>query len=645
MRSLPFMAGLVLTFVVGCDVSRLDRVRQPDAPEAPVGLAVITVTPSSLEWAWQASASATQYELVRDADLNGDDTTPVYAGAEHFAIDRGLRAASTWYYRVRGVSSVGPGPWSDPVAGTTAGAQDTTAPSPIDDLLVRTGDMQGELTATWTNPGDADFAGVAFRYRTDGVFPASLDDGLPLATATTAVSSTRWGELDPGLPHYISGFAFDTTANYAPGAEAMGPARPRVATGETIRREASYRDFEQGAVVDTRIVRQANTLILMGHPGSLQPPVELELGADVGWGAVMPHVVRTSAGLYRMYFAYESGGVTKLGVKESQDGLTSWSATQDLGIGSAQAPATEPFAYPLSGNRVRLFYTEGGGSFFDARSRLMFSDSSDGVSAWSTPQPVELGLGNSAGAFVHDAIDTSARLYFASFTDRSWDLHVAISSDGLETWSQVRALDAADATKNRAWPLLVPLRSGDFSLFAAGRRVDRPTAEVGISHRRTPDGLTNFDNAIGGGFMNDIRGFCLVPLDDGSFRYYLGEWMSQSLRTVYRAASPRFTGYGTYESRVFGGFDDDPDYQDISWVADTPAGTKVSLQLRSGTTRTNLGLWRGPREGVNAYVRSPAVPSDEHDGDRYMQYRVILETTDERVSPVVHEVSIGLTLR
>ncbi|NOY58645.1 MAG: VWA domain-containing protein, partial [Calditrichaeota bacterium] len=82
---------------------------------------------------------------------------------------------------------------------------DTTPPGPVSDLFA---DIIGETSVqlTWTNPGDADYAGTIIMRRTDR-FPASILDGLKMYDGIGR--SYIDAGLSPGTTYYYTAFAYD----------------------------------------------------------------------------------------------------------------------------------------------------------------------------------------------------------------------------------------------------------------------------------------------------------------------------------------------------------------------------------------------------------------------------------------------------
>ena len=68
---------------------------------------------------------------------------------------------------------------------------------------------------------------------------------------------------------------------------------------------------------------------------------------------------------------------------------------------------------------------------------------------------------------------------------------------------------------------------------------------------------------------------------------------------------------------------------------DTPAGTGVSFEARTGSTPTPDASWTAFQPvGPGGEVQGPL-------GRRYLQYRATLTTTDTSVTPFVDSVTLG----
>jgi hypothetical protein len=74
----------------------------------------------------------------------------------------------------------------------------------------------------------------------------------------------------------------------------------------------------------------------------------------------------------------------------------------------------------------------------------------------------------------------------------------------------------------------------------------------------------------------------------------------------------------------------------MSWRADAPAGTKISVAVRTGNVAEPDDTWSDwsneQTDPQSASVTAPAA--------RYLQYRITLESDKEKVTPVMHSISI-----
>jgi len=79
-----------------------------------------------------------------------------------------------------------------------------------------------------------------------------------------------------------------------------------------------------------------------------------------------------------------------------------------------------------------------------------------------------------------------------------------------------------------------------------------------------------------------------------------------------------------------------PCWETINWTAETPSGASVSFQVRASDDYNALGAWSDT-------LTSPCSLSGIlSDGDRYVQYRALLETTaPDSVTPILNDVTIS----
>jgi hypothetical protein len=101
---------------------------------------------------------------------------------------------------------------------TEAPGADTTPPGGVTGFSAVAAD--GRVDLAWTNPSDSDLDRVVVRYRTDGRYPLTPVDGLPLvdraATSGASDGHAHTG-LTNGTTYRYAVFALDEAANTAPG--------------------------------------------------------------------------------------------------------------------------------------------------------------------------------------------------------------------------------------------------------------------------------------------------------------------------------------------------------------------------------------------------------------------------------------------
>ena len=90
---------------------------------------------------------------------------------------------------------------------------------------------------------------------------------------------------------------------------------------------------------------------------------------------------------------------------------------------------------------------------------------------------------------------------------------------------------------------------------------------------------------------------------------------------------------GSLESSVLN-VQESPDWQTIDWTCTEPAGTSVAVQVRASDNSSSMGAWS---DTLTAPCTLEGILADE---DNYIQYRVILSTTDSFLSPVLHDVAV-----
>ena len=98
---------------------------------------------------------------------------------------------------------------------------------------------------------------------------------------------------------------------------------------------------------------------------------------------------------------------------------------------------------------------------------------------------------------------------------------------------------------------------------------------------------------------------------------------------------PQYPSSGTFTSRVFDAGDNRATWRTLSAAADTPPGTGVTFEVRTGTTPTPDASWSDWQPvGSGGSIGGPI-------GRRYLQYRATLTTSDTSTTPIVEDVTLG----
>ena len=95
-----------------------------------------------------------------------------------------------------------------------------------------------------------------------------------------------------------------------------------------------------------------------------------------------------------------------------------------------------------------------------------------------------------------------------------------------------------------------------------------------------------------------------------------------------------YSSSGAYLSRVLDGGSQTA-WGTVSWTAETPADTGVTLSVRSGNTATPDGAWTGFTPITNGVSINANA--------RYLQYRAELSTANAERTPVLKDICISYT--
>jgi phosphodiesterase/alkaline phosphatase D-like protein len=132
----------------------------------------------------------------------------------HSEILSGLQAETLYHYRVRSADAAGNLSLSEDRTFTTSALGDITPPADVENFTAVPGVQN--VTLSWTNPSDSDFAGVRILYRTDR-YPTDLNDGTLLGDFAgqpgESVTVLHAG-LESNVTYYYSATSYDRSGNF-----------------------------------------------------------------------------------------------------------------------------------------------------------------------------------------------------------------------------------------------------------------------------------------------------------------------------------------------------------------------------------------------------------------------------------------------
>ncbi|MDH5753268.1 MAG: putative Ig domain-containing protein, partial [Deltaproteobacteria bacterium] len=170
----------------------------------------------TLTWSNPGDAEFAGVRIVRSSDgsypaspLDGD---LVYDGKATSHTDSTVTNETTYHYAAYAYSS---NPYYSTAAkvSTTPSASDTSAPGDVTNFTATA--ENGQITFTWTNPGETDYSGVMIR-RSTVSYPTS---GSGLEVYNDIGESYTDTGLSNGTTYYYSAFAHDAVPNFATGVQ------------------------------------------------------------------------------------------------------------------------------------------------------------------------------------------------------------------------------------------------------------------------------------------------------------------------------------------------------------------------------------------------------------------------------------------
>ncbi|MFZ5863437.1 MAG: fibronectin type III domain-containing protein [Nitrospirota bacterium] len=187
----------------------------PDTtPPSIFNLTTTDVTPTSAVVTWSTNEAATSQVEYGLTTAYGQRTV---ANATLLTAHReplsALTPGATYHLRVLSADTVGNSTASGDITVVIPSSPDSTPPQDVQNFSAS--GASAHVTLTWTNPSDADFAGVQIRFRTDR-YPSGPTDGVLLGDFTgnpDEPGQTMHHGLVSDVTYYYSAASYDRSGN------------------------------------------------------------------------------------------------------------------------------------------------------------------------------------------------------------------------------------------------------------------------------------------------------------------------------------------------------------------------------------------------------------------------------------------------
>lgn len=617
--------------------------------------------------AFYAAPASANHTSARTVGVNVSAANAYENGAvsASFRLYHGTRCASgTVTYTITGSATNGTDynaiASSGSIAYSCAQNQVVETIIPIDDGLI-----EGSETVTFTITG-----WTCSAYRCSILANSAtitIIDNVPEVNISAPDAAASEAGLDPGTYTITADKPFSTataiTLNPSGSATKDTDYQLTGGTATASNTQTSDADFNAGdtsggtAVTSNGSVEILPTSVVYGLPDetNVQARHLLGIGGAISDRGLNPLIVQLGSGAYRMYYAWHNGTYWQLAYRDTTDTNPPTSANLGaqtlLGIGTS---ATDAAAYPtdieaLPGGGYRLYYAHNAGYW-----ELAYRDTTD------TNLPDETNLGPEVllgiGGTYHAATPRPQplpgggyRLYYTTYAGNFWHLAYRDTTDtNLPDTTNLGAevlLGVGTSTSDHALgPTISPLPGGGYRLYYAHKSTFWQLAYRDTLDANLPDS-TNLGAQVllGVGTSTNDQALTLniLQLASGQSRVYYdyhngsGYW---ELAYYDAAGVITYNTAGVFTSSVID-VGAGSTLTTLDYTTNIPANTTLTIDVRAGNTAIPDGTWTAWQNGVANGGSLAALA-----GNRYVQYRANLATTDTAISPRLDDVTINYNL-
>jgi hypothetical protein len=425
------------------------------------------------------------------------------------------------------------------------------------------------------------------------------------------------------------------------------------ATSSGTLTQTSDIDFNAGDTTNNVSVSGGGVSLLPASYSDL-PPVADTLGTEQLYDGASsenyPYVIARPGGGYRVYYAHNIGSYWELAYRDTTDNNlpngSNLGSQVLLGVGSSSSDsAWSPVVVALPSGGYRLYYTFYNGSYYV----IDYQDTTD----TSLPDETNLNglptllVGSSSGGWAEfpslmQLPGGGYRFYYTQYGNGYWSIKAFDTTDtnppDATNIGGIEDVIGNSSSDHAMTSVAVPLADGTYRIYYSHR-----TSSSGgwyLAYRDTAD--TNPPAMINLGALTElgISGYVhqVDQLPSGPYRLSYSN-ISSGFKIAYRDTqpTPTYNSSGSFISSVMDTYDVQS-LTSLSYTADIPASTSLTVDVRAGDTTTPDGSWTGWMTNVASGGDISTLGSH-----RYVQYQVNLDTTDTSLTPILNDISVHYT--